>query len=543
MGRAPYHGRAAGGSPRAFSTCLRCHLAHQQIWPAVSVLDGEEEHRCDEDEEAAVVDAMVKEEQEEETMYADFEFAVIEDSELVSLLEAAGSDAVRCSILTHCERAAVVSLRATCRELLTGTHDTFGRLLVGCAVLQAGAEASSLQRLSPKLLTHLRMPNVQCEDALAALTASELGTLKHLTIRFATPRLGSTTMADRADRLRSASGMMQALGSGLPTSLTSLDADLRGGYLLVGDVAVEAFSKGIPEGLKNLKLDLSHFTSRGAQAVAAALPRSLDKLRLLFRGRSFIWLGHLGDEDEGLEALSAALPSQLSELHVMLECTDQGAIGLLSSLPPRLTKLDLDLHVMAALRSVPSAPERFPDALAKVLPRHLVAFRLRISDFALSLQSIRVLAGAMPQRLKDLRLDLSGTSLGDEGAKVLAGTLPRGLTRLALCLRGWRFTKIGVRAIAHALPRHIRRLKLVFSGSPIGAAGVRALVMWMPPRLEQLNLSLRLCGIGTEGRHLLNPLAREWSAKAGSWVRACDLICPVSQALVDNSGEWEIWDD
>eukprot|EP00434_Breviolum_minutum_P029565 symbB.v1.2.026142.t1/scaffold2589.1/size75518/9 len=459
------------------------------------------------------------------------------------LLQLFGAENAWSSVLTFCDHLEVKEAVPCCKTTAAGSRDAHGRLLTGSATMPIGSVASlrHLHRISPHLLVRLSIPSLASGsegEAVLGMLANmreELTALKEVYVHIAPPRLPRVTGESRATRSEAVSVLAGALSDALPWWLDSFEANLRGGCLLAGDSVLADLVSAIPKHLTRLGLDLNHFSSSDAHAVAKGLPSSLRELRLLFHGRSFAWLGS-GVESSGTEELAAALPASLEKLHLMLESSAHGASMLCQALPRNLRHLALDLQMTLARGS----DTRLAEALAVAFPCQLSVLQLRLTDFNMTLDELRIFADAFPQSLTDLRLDIYCRDVGDDGASALATNLPRGLECLFLCLRDWRFSAVGVRALTSALPKRLRRLKLAFSSSPIGASGARVLASHIPTTLSCMNLSLRHCSLGPSGEQALRPLARRWNAVPHSWVRVYEKTA-VSVGL-RHCSEWDLWD-
>ncbi|CAK9034347.1 unnamed protein product [Durusdinium trenchii] len=463
--------------------------------------------------------------------------------EQVALMLLFGAGNAWSSVLGFCEHLEVAAAVPCCSETAAGSRDGRGRLLTGSASLPGSIALRHLDRISPHLLVRLAIPSLasgsEGEAVLRMLAAmrDQLTALKEVCVHIAPPRLPRVTGETRATRSEAVSVLAGALSAALPWWLDSFQANLRGGCLLAGDSVLADLVGAIPKHLTRLGLDLNHFSSTDAQAVARCLPSSLRELRLLFHGRSFAWLGS-GVESNGTEELASALPASLEKLHLMLESSAAGASLLCQALPPNLVHLALDLQMTLARRETEVL--RLSEALAAALPRQLMVLQLRLTDFNLSLEELRILSKALPESLTDLRLDICCRDVGDDGASALASSLPQGLECLMLCLRDWRFSAVGARVLASAIPENLRRLKLAFSSSPIGASGARALTAHLPTTLSCMNLSLRHCSLGRDGEQALKPLARRWNALPNSWVRVYEKTA-LSVGL-RHCSEWDLWD-
>jgi len=371
----------------------------------------------------------------------------------------------------------------------------------------------------------------------------ELRELRDVSIHLASPRLPRVTARRRDDSSSGTSVLARALARALPPSIVALAADLRGGGLLSGDIALADFSSAIPRGLVRLRLDLNQCSAREVRSVAAVLPETLKELHLLFHGRRLSWLGAPPLQDDGLDALAAALPRCLERLALRVECGDGGAGALCRALPATVKNLDLDLRIlMPAPRGTPA---QLPQGLVHAMAfSQLLSLRLRLIGWALTMESAKVVLSALPRFLQDLRLDLTGRNVGDDGASLLAESLPLSLTHLALCLRGWQLTDAGLETLTRGLAQSAasaQRLMLLLSGCSIGPEGADLLAQAMPEKLDVLNLCIKLSDPKKGGSAALQSLAERWNSKTGSWVRLDGN--GAGGGSQDDDAEWAEWDE
>eukprot|EP00440_Ansanella_granifera_P045340 gb/GFBE01049129.1/.p1 GENE.gb/GFBE01049129.1/~~gb/GFBE01049129.1/.p1 ORF type:complete len:400 (+),score=46.40 gb/GFBE01049129.1/:1-1200(+) len=227
----------------------------------------------------------------------------------VFILTLLSADAVWVDVLSFCNCQEAVALAASCRETARGATDRHGRLLVGAASLTGLAAEQRLARLSPHVLARLNLPGLASgsagEGVLAALAAirHELCALKEVSVHLTPPRLPRVSGESREERTLAVSVLAGALSAALPCWLDSFEANLRGGCLLAGEGVLADFASAIPKRLTRLELDLNHFSTQDARAVAKVLPASLRELRLLFHGRSFAWLGEVKQKSAVLRSL------------------------------------------------------------------------------------------------------------------------------------------------------------------------------------------------------------------------------------------------
>eukprot|EP00913_Durusdinium_trenchii_P017037 g16022.t1 len=317
--------------------------------------------------------------QSEEALRLDSCFATLHFQLLgtVALMLLFGAGNAWSSVLGFCEHLEVAAAVPCCSETAAGPQ-------LAIPSLASGSEGEAVLRM------------------LAAMR-DQLTALKEVCVHIAPPRLPRVTGETRATRSEAVSVLAGALSAALPSQpwhpfdwlpayshhlsrwwLDSFQANLRGGCLLAGDSVLADLVGAIPKHLTRLGLDLNHFSSTDAQAVARCLPSSLRELRLLFHGRSFAWLGSgvesNGTEETGItvfflgpqgvwsspgrcgcEELASALPASLEKLHLMLESSAAGASLLCQALPPNLVHLALDLQMTLATASAYSGFGAWPN--------------------------------------------------------------------------------------------------------------------------------------------------------------------------------------
>eukprot|EP00435_Cladocopium_sp_Y103_P024092 s1073_g5.t2 len=212
----------------------------------------------------------------------------------VGLMELFGAENAWSGVLGFCNHLEVTAAVPCCSETAAGCRDARGRLLTGAASLPMDSVAlRHLDRISPHLLVRLSIPSLtsgtEGEAVLQMLAEmrEDLKSLKEVFVHITPPRLPRVTGESRATRSEAVSVLAGALSAALPCWLDSFEANLRGGCLLAGDSVLADLVSAIPKHLTRLGLDLNHFSSSDAQAVAKSLPSSLRELRLLFHGRSF----------------------------------------------------------------------------------------------------------------------------------------------------------------------------------------------------------------------------------------------------------------
>ena len=243
----------------------------------------------------------------------------------------------------------------------------------------------------PPKLQDLQLSFLYCNNigdcGLAALGAGLPHSLRQLKLDLTSTGIGDAGVA--------------SLAAGLPSKLQWLDLEFR--YCKIGDRGLAALAAGLPQHLEHFQLSVRNCLSlgdAGSVALSVALPTSLLFLQLNFANLS------CGLSDCTLSALAAGLPHSVRELHVSFNGASRlsgvGMAALAAGLNKAkfLDKLQLDFGFCLQLTDDGLA------ALGAALPTQITELKLDFACTKFSDAGIAALGAGLPSGLQRLSMNM-----------------------------------------------------------------------------------------------------------------------------------------